>query len=386
LSSLAGSLLRLDRESDGEGSSCVDNAVGLAPPVSLGALVPIYDKGKCFKESEKEKTTKQRRGNKEAAKKLSIMNFLNFSSSSPPPPPKIKTPETPPFAAINGITTLAYYTKKNVQTPQVSPYTKLFGGPDFDAATFYSSFGTTLGIGEASRGGTADILLLSTQSRNGEPGSAPEKDAVKAQAFSLQVLTSLAVGGKGLAGLKPGVSPDAAAEAMVVATFPAGAGVMKTGTKFELSRPGSLAAIFNKALGGAPQDVVDSVSRSLAWLNEAASKEVMKAISTEAGDSSTSPEEALTGGARALKVAQATLGAAAGDVATDGVDGLDAFESSYGTKALIDGLVESADVPGINKKVAAKPEAKASVVGKSGSKPAEVASFAATKTRRLLAF
>lgn len=80
-------------------------------------------------------------------------------------------------------------------------YTKLFGGPEFDAATFYSSFGTTLGIGEASRGGTADILLLSTQGRDGVPGSPPEKDAVKAQAFSLQVLTSLAVGGRGLAGL-----------------------------------------------------------------------------------------------------------------------------------------------------------------------------------------
>lgn len=26
-----------------------------------------------------------------------------------------------PFVAINGITTLAYYTKKNVATPQVSP-------------------------------------------------------------------------------------------------------------------------------------------------------------------------------------------------------------------------------------------------------------------------
>ena len=79
-------------------------------------------------------------------------------------------------------------------------YTKLFGGPDFDAATFYSSFGTTLGIGEASRGGTADLLLLSTQGREG-PGTPPERDAVKAQAFSLQVLTSLAVGGRGLAGL-----------------------------------------------------------------------------------------------------------------------------------------------------------------------------------------
>ena len=149
---------------------------------------------------------------------------------------------------------------------------------------------------------------------------------MKAQAFSLQVLTSLAVGGRGLAGLvrrevarcwlfgfearrererertrekrrnkrfslfksslfslslnlsppfsrplrpssftlqKPGVTPDAAAEAMVVATFPAGASIMKSGVKFELSRAASLAAIFNKALGGAPQDVVESVSRSL---------------------------------------------------------------------------------------------------------------------------
>ena len=79
-------------------------------------------------------------------------------------------------------------------------YTKLFGGPDFDAATFYASFGTTLGIGEASRGGSADILSLSEHGREG-PGTPPEKDAVKAQAFSLQVLTSLAVGGRGLAGL-----------------------------------------------------------------------------------------------------------------------------------------------------------------------------------------
>ena len=59
------------------------------------------------------------------------------------------------------------------------------------------------------------------------------------------------------------MTPDAAAEAMVVATFPAGASIMKSGVKFELSRPASLAAIFNKALAGAPQDVVESVSRSL---------------------------------------------------------------------------------------------------------------------------
>lgn len=82
----------------------------------------------------------------------------------------------------------------------INSYTKLFGGPEFDAATFYSSFGTTLGIGEARRGGSVDILSLSERGREG-PGTPPEKDAVKAQAFSLQVLTSLAVGGRGLAGL-----------------------------------------------------------------------------------------------------------------------------------------------------------------------------------------
>ena len=46
-----------------------------------------------------------------------------------------------------------------------------------------------------------------------------------------------------------------------------------------------------------------------------------------------SPSEALSGGARALKVAQATLGPAAGDVAADGADGLDAFEGAYGSQA-----------------------------------------------------
>ena len=118
------------------------------------------------------------------------------------------------------------------------------------------------------------------------------------------------------------------------------------------------------------------------------------------------PEEALSGGARALKVAQATLGPAAGDVAADGVDGLDAFEGSYGTQALIDGLVGSADVPGVVD--AAAPHAKkgsgggkssssgskssssgSSSSGSSGGGAADVASFAAKKegaSRRLLAF
>lgn len=48
-SALSGSLLRLDRggkDGDGDGE-CLDTAVGLPPPVSLGALVPIYEKGIC---------------------------------------------------------------------------------------------------------------------------------------------------------------------------------------------------------------------------------------------------------------------------------------------------------------------------------------------------
>ena len=44
LNALSGSLLRLER--GGEGADCLDTAVGLPPPISLGALVPLYEKGK----------------------------------------------------------------------------------------------------------------------------------------------------------------------------------------------------------------------------------------------------------------------------------------------------------------------------------------------------
>ena len=104
---------------------------------------------------------------------------------------------------------------------------------------------------------------------------------------------------------------------------------------------------------------------------------------------SESPFEALSGGARALKVAQATLGPAAGDVAADGADGLDAFEGAYGTQALIDGLVTSADAPGVSAAAAAKKSISSSSSKSSGS--ADVASFAAVekeegakKSRRML--
>jgi len=154
------------------------------------------------------------------------------------------------------------------------------------------------------------------------------------------------------------------------------------------------------------------------WLNEAAAREVLLATTTES-----SPSEALSGGARALKVAQATLGPAAGDVAADGADGLDAFEGAYGSQAsfflllsffcslsvslshslqkifrslsvmsttifsqaLIDGLVASADAPGVS----APAKMSSSSSGSKGS--VDVASFAAkkegaNKSRRLLAF
>ena len=52
---LSGSLLRLDRGGggggdggDGGGDDCQDTAVGLPPPISLGALVPIHEKGNRF--------------------------------------------------------------------------------------------------------------------------------------------------------------------------------------------------------------------------------------------------------------------------------------------------------------------------------------------------
>lgn len=196
--------------------------------------------------------------------------------------------------------------------PQVSPYTSLFGGADFDAATFYGAFGTTLGIKGASKAAVTDLL-------SGAAGGDP--DAARGQALSAEVLTSLAVGGQGLAGLKPGVSPDAAAEAMVVATFPAGAAVVKKGDKFDLSSSDSLAAIFNKALGGAPQDVVTAVSDALADTNGVVSKAAASGDGAGVGKA----------GARALKFGQATLGPAARSLAAKDT-AMDAFKAEYGSE------------------------------------------------------
>ena len=222
-----------------------------------------------------------------------------------------------PYAALNGVTTLAYYTKKNVAKPQVSPYASLFGGADFDAATFYGAFGPTLGINGASKAGVTDLLASAAEG---------DVDASKGQALSAEILTSLAVGGQGLAGLKAGVSPDAAAEAMVVATFPAGAAIVKKGDKFDLSTPDSLAAIFNKALGGAPQDVVTAVADALAATNG----EIAAA----------SPRSVGAAGACALKFGQTTLGPAARKVAAKDTE-VAAFKEEYGGEGAIAKAVQA---------------------------------------------
>ena len=131
LSALSGSLLRLDRGGgDGEGGGgggCVDTAVGLPPPISLGALVPIFEKGGLEESGgggEHWAKLERRRGRDETEGSFLVLPFtltpkkllkktakISFSPGS----------KEAPFTAINGITTLAYYTKKNVATPQVSP-------------------------------------------------------------------------------------------------------------------------------------------------------------------------------------------------------------------------------------------------------------------------
>ena len=86
LSALSGSLLRLDRESDG---NCLDTAVGLAPPISLGALVPVFEKGEnvFFMEDSAKKNKRgqqqEKRGKREVGRK------------PPPPPPFFFFPLSP---------------------------------------------------------------------------------------------------------------------------------------------------------------------------------------------------------------------------------------------------------------------------------------------------
>jgi hypothetical protein len=47
---------------------------------------------------------------------------------------------------INGPTTFAYYTKKNVGTPDISKIISLVGGASFTASQFFSGVGRILGI------------------------------------------------------------------------------------------------------------------------------------------------------------------------------------------------------------------------------------------------
>lgn len=267
---LAGGLLQLDKESE----SCRDAGTGAAPPVSLGALVPKYDKA-----------------------------------------------DTKPYAAINGVTTLGYYTKKNAAKPQVAPYLSLVGGADFDAASFYKGFGGALGIGGGDRAGLTDLLKAAADG---------DAEAAKGQTLSAQILNSLAVGGQGLSGLKPGVTPDQAAEAMVVATFPAAAAVVKSGAAFDLASPQSLTAVFNKALGGAPTDVVEAVADALAGANAAA------------GDGK--GDAGVRRAAAALAFGQADLGPAAHTAAASAKDGgLDEFSAKFGSRASVQAAVDAAE-------------------------------------------
>ena len=131
LSALSGSLLRLDRGGgDGEGGGgggCVDTAVGLPPPISLGALVPIFEKGGLEESGgggEQWAKLERRRERDETEGSFLVLPFTLTPKKHLKKTAKISFSlgsKEAPFTAINGITTLAYYTKKNVATPQVSP-------------------------------------------------------------------------------------------------------------------------------------------------------------------------------------------------------------------------------------------------------------------------
>ena len=291
------------------GGACTDAGTGLSPPVALGAVVP--------------------------------------SGAAP-------------FLAVNGITTLAFYTAKNAAAPQVAPYLALMGGtkggsgvaPSFDASAFYAAAGAYLKIPSARDGAGADLLgdLLAT----GSPAAAA------GYTLSTQVLAALAIGSQGLAGLKPDVTPDAAAEAMVVATFPAAASTVKAGSRFDLTQPAALAAITNKALAGAPADVVGAVAAATADLNSGLAAAV-KAAAAEPAPAARAL--ALAPVARGVRAAQDVLGPAARGWASGNADD---FAARFGSAALVEAEVESVGdaAPGIA-------DAAAIVAGRPGEKHTE---------------
>ena len=286
------------------GGACTDAATGLPPPVALGAVLPSS------------------------------------------PSPSSSSSSSSSFAAVNGITTLAYYTSKNAGAPQVSPYLVLMGGTGgkaggaaaFDVSAFYAAAGAYLGIPAAKDGAAAD--LLGDFLASGSPAS------VGGYTLSTQVLAALAVGAQGLAGLKPEVTPDAAAEAMVVATFPAAAATVKAGSRFDLTQPAALAAITNKALAGAPAEVVGAVAAATAALNAdlgAAVKAAAPAATPAARAAALLPV------ARAVRAAQDVLGPAARGLAS-GNAGMADFEGLYGSPALVRAAVEGVGdaAPGVS--------------------------------------
>jgi hypothetical protein len=296
------------------GGACTDSGTGLATPLALGAVLPP------------------------AGDRLAPGSTV---------------------LAVNGITTLAYYTSKNAAAPQVAPYLALMGGgvaagkgtgaSTFDASAFYGAAGAYLGIPSAKDGATADLL--------GDLVASGSTAAAGGYALSTQVLAALAVGSQGLAGFKPDVAPDAAAEAMVIATFPAAAATVQAKQRFDLTRPAALAAIINKALGGAPQDVVGAASAATADLNSGIGAAVQAAA--KAG-SPTARAAALEPVARAVRAAQESVGPAARAMAA-GATPLADFTAAYGSPALVADAVDAVGdaAPGVSAAVAAPAGSKA---------------------------
>eukprot|EP00884_Botryococcus_braunii_P021471 jgi/Botrbrau1/8007/Bobra.384_2s0030.2 len=273
------------------GPQCIDTATHQQVPLDMGALLPTYAAG------------------------------------------------APAVATINAITTLSYYTKKNFNAPQIKPYAYFFGGQDFTANVFYKTFGSYLGIGNSEMGGTTDFIkgILSMDKE--------VKDELKGQALNNEILNSLTIGSSGLSGFKPGVTPKQAAEAMVVATFPAGASYLKQGLSFDLTRVDSLTAVFNKALGGTPQDLVNAAANTLSIMNTQ-----LKNL----GDSTPSAET-LNRMAQIVYAGQTVIAPAVHELATGSMSVKD-WTDAYGSAAALENVYTKAGkIPGVLGAVAPAP-------------------------------
>eukprot|EP00884_Botryococcus_braunii_P010971 jgi/Botrbrau1/19876/Bobra.0711s0002.1 len=123
------------------GSSCKDTGTGLPLPISLGALVDI----------------------------------------------PASTPANGPVTlVVNGITTLAYITKKNLGSPEISRIAGIIqGGTAFTATQFYNTFQGVLGTTNGAQALYTDLVAATKNNI---------KDAAKVQAFNLELVVSLSLG------------------------------------------------------------------------------------------------------------------------------------------------------------------------------------------------